>query len=473
MALPNVLQTAKSGMDAAKSAIATAGHNISNANTEGYSRQRVDVEAKDPYPTKGSKALIGQGVDTTRISRVNDHYIEKQIRNNNGELSFLEEKDVLLQQVEDVFNELDGEGFNRIITNFFNNFRKLANDPNSEALRQSVQESSKSMVNNFHRLRNEVNEVKRHIDSKIEGSVREVNSLGKEIKNLNLKIQKTRISGVEPNDLLDKRDLALKKLRSYVDISSFEKPEGSVVINLKNVGPFVVGPDVEKIEVFRSPKDNQGKPEGAFDLVTQNSGNTVITHQLEGGRLGALLEARDSTLDKVINRLDELAFGVSRSVNHVHRHGVTRDGVRGISFFKHINQKERAAEFIEVSSEVLGSTNNIATALQYDSPGDNRVALAISQIQSQKIMNNGHATLDDWFNATVSDVGVQRANVRNELEQQKGIVNQLNKIREQISGVSIDEETANLLQYQHAFDASAKVIQVADQMLDTVLNLME
>jgi flagellar hook-associated protein 1 FlgK len=120
---------------------------------------------------------------------------------------------------------------------------------------------------------------------------------------------------------------------------------------------------------------------------------------------------------------------------------------------------------------VKASVNNIATGLVPDAPGDNRVAIGISRLQNEKLVDHGNATLDEWYNSIVSDVGVANQRNRFALNQQKDIMTQLGKIRDQISGVSIDEETTNLLQFQHVFDASAKVIQVADELLKTVLSL--
>src|SRR5262249_50894647 len=154
-----------------------------------------------------------------RVERLNDEYLEKQIRNGTRDLSHYEEKDVVLQQVEDVFNEMGGEGLNRVMTRFFGEFRNLASDPDSEAVRQSVRESSKALVNTFHVLRNGAKDVQNHIDSRLEGYAKEVNMLADNIRDLNVRIKQTGAGGAEPNDLMDQRDLATKKLAALIDIS--------------------------------------------------------------------------------------------------------------------------------------------------------------------------------------------------------------------------------------------------------------
>jgi flagellar hook-associated protein 1 len=470
MGLPNIFNTGRSGMQANKAAMATTGHNISNANSEGYSRQRVTTTPDRPEPY-GSKGFIGKGTLVSRVDRMNDEYVEKQVRDAGRGVAHMEEKDLVLRQTEDIFNEMNGDGLNRLMSRLFNEFRKLANDPDNEAVRQSVREASQSVVNDFKRLRKEVDEVRRHIDSRLEGAVREVNSLAVQLKDINIKIKVQEAGGAPAADLQDKRDNMLRQLASYMDCAMHKDGDGNYAVDIRGVGPLVVGPNAEQFEVYRSPADGEGKSEGALDLKTSANARGIVTHQLKGGKMGALLDVRDNTLSTILNRLDEMAYNLSDSINQIHSQGFTRFGTQGTNFFKPLAQRERAAEFIDLSDEVKSSVNHIAAASIPDAPGDNRIAIAIAGLQSMKMMNEGRATADDFYNSIVSDVGVASAKNRNDLNQHKDIQTQLNKIRDNISGVSIDEETANLMQYQHAFDASAKIIAVADECMKTVLDL--
>jgi flagellar hook-associated protein 1 len=470
MALPNVMQTGRSGMVAAKAQMATTSHNISNANTEGYSRQRIEQKADNATPY-GSKNMLGQGVLINRTDRINDNYIEKQIRGANRDLSNMEEKDLALKQTEDVFNEMGGEGLNRLVSKFFNEFRKLGNEPDNEAVRQSVRESTKAMANDFRRLRGSVEEVRSHLDNRIEGFTAEANSLAEQVKDLNIKIKVQELSGAAANDLRDQRDLAMKRLSTYVDTSVHLDKDGAFNVDIKGVGPLVSGPNAQKFSVHRGPADGSGKPENSFSVGYTGSASGEITHALRGGKIGALLEVRDQTLSSILNRLDELASTITESVNAIHREGVTRYGTKGVDFFKPLQGSERASQYIDLSDAISNDVNQIAAGAIPDAPGDNRIAVAISQLQNMRVMENGNATLDSFYNGIVSDVGVVAGRNRNSLIQQKDVTMQLDKMREQISGVSMDEETANLLQFQRAFDASAKVIAVADECLQTVLNL--
>ncbi len=470
MALPNVMQTGRSGMVAAKAQMGTTSHNISNANTEGYSRQRTNQVADTAHP-HGSKSFIGTGVLVDRTERVNDQYLEKQIRNVGRELGHLEEKEVALKQAEDIFNEMGGDGLNRLVAKFFNDFRKLANDPDSEAVRVSVRESSQAMINDFKRLRSQVEELRYHLDARLEGQTRELNDSTEQLRDINNRIKILEAGGAPANDLLDQRDAIVRKLNSYLDISTHTDKDGAIQVDLKGVGPIVNGPNAEKFSVERTKADADGKGENSLTLNTTASASGNVTHRITGGKIGAILEVRDQVLNGVLNRLDDLAYSITDSVNQVHSEGFTRKGVKGVLFFEPTGGKERAAGNLKLSAAIQDDVNNIATAAAANSPSDNRVAVAISQIQNMRLMNDGQSTLDDFYNSIVGDVGVAASRSATAINQQKDVQSQLNKLREQVSGVSIDEETANLLQFQHAFDASAKVIQVADECLKTVLEL--
>ncbi|MGK5090164.1 flagellar hook-associated protein FlgK [Bdellovibrionota bacterium FG-2] len=471
MGVSGVLTTGRSGMAAAKTAIATAGHNIANANTEGYSRQKVGVANASPQGSILAKGAVGSGVEVTGIDRVNDEYLERQLRNGARDMAGMEEKDMGLRQLEDIFNEVNGEGLNRVISRFFNDFRKLANEPENEAVRESVREASLALVNDFHRIRGEVMDVRNHLDSRVEAYAGEASALAEDLKRLNHSINQRDLSKTPANDLRDQRDQLMKKLGSLMDVALHKDHRGDFFVDIKGVGPLVTGTESEKLMVVRSPADDQGKGEGAYSLQTTARAGGDITHQVKGGKIGALLEVRDKTLTTVLSKLDDLAFNLSQSVNEIHQQGFTRNGLQGVDFFTSPVSKDRAAEFFDLSEAVKSNVDHIATAAQPDAPGDNRIALAISGLQHLKVMHEGKSTLDDWFNSIVSDVGVISARNRSGLNQQRDINTQLGKMRERVSGVSVDEETANLMQFQHSFDASAKVIQVADEMLKTVLDL--
>ena len=474
MSVLNVLQSGKSGMTTAKAGIATAGHNISNANTEGYSRQRILSEANVSKQMSGATGgpFVGEGSKLSRIERINDQYLEKQLREGHRDLAYHEEKQVFLNQVEDVFNEMNGDGLNRMVSRYFNEFRKLSNDPTNEAIRQSVRESSQAMVNEFHRLRSEVEGIRGHIDTRIDGNMKELNGLGEQVADLNMRIQHATSGGNEPNDLLDRRDAILQKMNSFLDLTVHHEENGMATVDVRGVGPLVVGPNVEKYYVARAPaQTDQGSVDNSLQISRSEFSTQFVTENFKGGKIGALIEMRDQAVSTVLGRLDEMAYTIANSVNEIHSQGFTADGLTNVNFFAPVDGVTGAASRLSLSDDVKNSVNNIAVALAAQAPGDNRNAIAIANLQNLHLLNNGHTTVDDFYNSIVADIGVASSRNNEDAGQQKGILTQLSKVRDQVSGVSIDEETTNLMQFQHAFDASARVIKVADEMLETVLKL--
>ncbi len=474
MSVINVFQSGKSGMNTAKAGIATTGHNISNASTEGFSRQRAVSEANVGKQMSGNVGgmYVGEGSKLSRIERINDQYLEKQLREGQRDLSYHEEKQVYLNQIEENFNEMNGDGINRVVARFFNEFRKLSNDPTSEAIRQSLRESSQAMVNDFRRVRSETESVRAHIDTRLEGYMKELNSCAHDVAELNGKIKNAAIQGNEANDLLDRRDLILKKMGSYADLHMHQDESGMYNIEVRGVGPIVTGVNVMDFNFAKQAADpDNHSPENSLQISRSPFSTNYVTQNFHGGKIGALVETRDKSISMVLERLDQMAFAISNSVNELHQKGFTLDGETNVNFFKPLESVARASQMLSLSDELKMSTGNIALALQPDAPSDNRNALAISNLQGIHLMNNGHTTVDDFYNSIVSDVGVTSARNNEALGQQKGIMTQLSKVRDQVSGVSIDEETTNLMQFQHAFDASARVIKTADEMLDTILAL--
>ncbi len=470
MAISNISQIGQSGLKAAKAGIATAGHNIANASTEGYSRQRVITDPTLPGSSSFGHNFFGNGTEVSRVERVNDEFVEKQIRNSNRELSHFEEKSMALNQIEEVFNEMGGDGLNRLVSKFFNEFRQLSTGPENIGLKSAVREAGRSLTQEFHRLQKQIVEIRDHLDARIQTSVTEANALAKDVAELNDKIRLQELNNGPPNDLLDKRDSVIKKLSAYMELSAFKDNSGGVNLDIRGVGPLVAGSRSETIQAIRTLSDGQGKEDGMLDISSSGSAHGRITHQIQGGKLGALLEARDQVISSVLGRLDEMAFAVAQSVNGIHSQGYTQSGITDVDFFEPVELKG-ASGSIQLSDEILSDASKIVTAAEPDSPGDNRIALAISGLQAQKILGDDHSTIDEWYNSIVSDIGSQSSHTQFALSRERDIVTQLGRVRDQISGVSVDEETTRLLEFQHTFEASAKIIQLADEMFKTILSL--
>lgn len=461
-----------SGLQASKQALSTVGHNIANVNTEGYSRQRVEQTANPEMPiTKGN---AGSGVRLLGITRTNDEYLNRRIEQEAKNFGYAEEREVYLSQTEQIFNEANTEGLNRLTTNFFNEFRKLSVEPENNAIRAAVREASVRLVADIRRMDTEVKEVATNIDYRLAGYVTEFNALAKEVRDLNLLIDKSQLGDQPPSpDLLDKRDVAMKRMGALADISVGKDNKNRVTITLAGKVAVVAGGDVTELEVRRTPADPEsGKADAALSVYVKQPVAFDLTNFLKGGRLGALIDVRDSDIGNCQKQLNDVAMGLTKSVNEVHRQGFGADGVSGRNFFDEPTNFGRAAETIKLADPIMNSLGSIAAAKQANAPGDNRIAVAISNLSTIKgLVSDKDRTISDLYNTMVGELGTKTAAAQRSLNFQRDITAQLTGFRESISGVNLDEETTNLIRYQHAYSANAQVLKTADEVMNTIFTM--
>ncbi len=466
----SLMDIGKRSMMNSQTALQTVGHNISNKTTEGYSRQRVEIQSNPAVG--GGKKRVGTGARVVGVTRTNNPFLERQIGNERSTQGFLDGKSDSLNRVEQVYNEQLVDGLNSSVSDFFNSFRELANNPENLATRQLVVERSDVMASDFNRVRHQLRDIQSDLDQQVELAVTEINQYAKEIASLNEKIQTVELTGADANDERDRRDLLIKKLGELGNIKWAEGKDSQVAITLGNVAVLVAGREHRPIDFASTPRDGN-KLEGNYDVIyhgDNKSNPTTITNFIKGGKAGAIIEVRDQIVTGLIEDLDEMAYTIANEVNTLHRAGYDGNFQRGQNFFNSV-EKDQAAELLKMNTSVREDVTKIAVAGQPGSPGDNRVANLISDLQYKKTMRDGSATFDDFHNKTVASLGVITQSTHREQEAQTNIVNQLSNIRESISGVSIDEETTQMIKFQKAFDASARLIRAADEMMDTVINL--
>jgi flagellar hook-associated protein 1 FlgK len=461
-----MMDTGKRSMMNSQTALQTVGHNIANKSTEGYSRQRVEQQTSAPMGD--GRLRIGTGTRTTRVTRTNNPYLEKQIEKENSESSYLESQAAALGRVEQVYNEQMNKGLGHYLGEFFNSFRELANSPESTATRTLVRENAQSLVQDFNRINKDLSAVQEDLDMQIQVQVEEVNQITKEIADLNEKISQVEIQDIDPNDERDRRDLLLKKLHEKMDITWGEGDTGQINITGAKTAVLVSGFSPLKLKAHRTT--DRDRTEIFYE--NESSGQlTKITDRVKGGALGAALSVRDGLIIDLKNKADEIAFQFASEVNKAHRIGSDLKGNPGGNFFEIPVQKQGTSYNIKIAKDILRDSSRIVTGTTARGPADNTVANVISSLQTKSVMNNGTSTFDDFYNAQVGEIGVlaQRANKAN--DSQKNILSQLQHIRESISGVSLDEEATKMIEFQKSFDASARLIRTADEMFDTVLSL--
>jgi flagellar hook-associated protein 1 len=484
--LTDLLGIGKSGLFASKQSMATTSHNIANANTDGFSRQEVRQETG--ITIKEGDYALGTGTNIASIKRSHDTLVEKKLNKSISQHKFNEERSTQLGHVEEIFNEINSEGMNKLLNRFFNSFRELANQPENETIRGMVRENARIVIGDFHRIQDHIDHTRAGIHKQLDLVIKDVNSLTANIAKLNKEIAAIEVTGADANDLRDQRDRDLRSLAEYFPVTAYDDEKNQFVVSIEGVGSLVAGEVTQQLAVGPTVGEETSEDKGQFEVFFKSRPGNPISTGFKSGIIGGLVKTRNEEIKRAEHELDQLAHGLIHATNAIHRRGfanipvdpeLEKRGLASVSnatnlnFFKEPIDLKRAAEYIDLSDEIKEDVNNIAAALAPNSPGDNRVAIAISKLQHEKVLDGGTTSFEEHYQKTVGHLGLVSSKTRVETEQSGGILAQAKSIKERISGVSLDEEAANMVRYQNAYEASAKVIKAADEMFKTVLGIME
>jgi len=460
-----MMDTGKRSLMNSQTSLQTVSHNIANKSTEGFSRQRVELLTNVPI-TEGN-LQIGMGARAGVVTRVNNPWLEKQIQREGVSMGFADARADGMSRVEQVYNEQNNKGLNQYVTDFFNSFRELANNPESLASRTLVRESAAAMGKDFQRVVTQLRGVQEDVDGQIKTTVEEINQITKEIASLNEKVQMVEVNKVPANDERDRRDLLLKKLGEKIDISWAEGKDGLVTVTAGRTAILVSGTGSSDLKAATT--NTRDRVEVFFSGTAGAPAN--ITEQITGGRIGGALDVRDHVIEDLLTHVDNMAYTLATEVNKAHIEGFDKYGQSGVLFFEQPDGVKGAAETMSLNKTIFNDVSKIAAAAQGGAAGDNTVANLISALQSRQVMDGGTSTIDDYYNTQVGQVGAVAQRAMKAQESQKNVISQLTNIRESISGVSLDEETTKMIEFQKTYDASARLIKTADEMFDTILNL--
>lgn len=450
----------------------TTAHNIANVNTPGFSRQNAHIETN--MPIGDGNVVLGQGSSVRSVKRMHSEFVQSKMQDGLSHAQYFEDRYHFLEGLENIFNEISQGGFHLTINEFFNNFKDLANRPENDTVRSLVREGAKNVIKEIQNANKSLNENIKHIDRISEQTIKDVNSLMETISKQNVQIKILESMHGETGDLRDQRDLAVDELSKFMGLTTYKDENDNLVVNAKGVGTLISGGKYSELSVGYSEFLGVDSLEIIFN--GQN-----ISHKFSSGGLKAIDEIKKVEIKNLKEKIDEIAYHLVNSVNAIHKRGFSHlNGTEGnprtgIAFFKEPLEKFRASEYLDLSEEVKNDINNIVSALKPFSPGDNRVALAISKLKEVPMIKNpgqeGKRTLEEDFLQTIGALSLQTNKSKINYEQAQGVLAQTKNIKERISGVSLDEETAKMVQLQHAYDASAKMLKVADEMLNAILEL--
>lgn len=486
--MSNVLGIGQTGLAAAKKQMATTAHNISNVNTEGYTRQRADLQANRPIGS--GNVVLGTGVDVSSVKRIHDELVDKKLVAATSEHSFHEERSFHLGQIEEIFNEANGEGLNKVLNNFFNAFRELSTSPDNESLKSVLRDKAQMVTQDFRRISSRLEDIEGNLEGRLRLYVGDINSLLENVANLNVKVAELEVAGGEAGDLRDQRDVAIKNLSEYFELETFVNERNQYVVNVAGAGPIVAGGTTQKLEATIGRKDDStGKSDNQLYVYFANKTAYNLADKFKKGKMQGIVETHQKEIKSTRDSIDDIAYNLIMATNTLHRKGYINTvlpldengqlntgnfkAITGIDFFQEPSEKTGAASTIDLSSLVKEDPIYIAAAAAPNSPGDNRVALSISKLQHERMFNNNTSSFEDEYLKNVGGLGLASAKSKINTDQSEGIIAQIKTLRDRVSGVSLDEEATNMMQYQQAYQASAKVIKASDDMFNSLLTLIK
>jgi flagellar hook-associated protein 1 FlgK len=436
-----------------QSAMNAVGHNVANASTPGYHRQRVELRATAPLID--AFGALGTGVRAAGVQRVENRFLEYAVQREIPTMGRYEARADALAQTELMFGEPSENGLTKSLDEFFGAWDDLASTPEDAGARESVVRIGASLADSIRSTRERLWDQRTAVNTEIQGTVDDANRVARELHRLNRSILQTGASGEIAPDLEDRRDQLVESLADLVGGIAEVDHNGTATV-------WVSGRVIVQAETIQ---------EITFDLSESEypmTGDRAIPADRLEGRLGGLIQVRDDDLEGAIGRLDEFAARLVRDVNGLHQRGVDSNGKPGGAFFEidalGNDGVSRAAAGIRVSQALLDDSRRLAAGTT-GKPGDNAIALDVAALR-----NDPHGFVG-MLEAMIVDVG-GRAREAQDLRLGQGIVlDSFRAQRESVSGVSLDEEAADLMRFQRAFQAGAQILATADEMTQTILSL--
>ena len=544
--MANIFTIGQSALAAAQAGVSTAGQNIANASTPGYSRQIVVQTATAPQPM--GSGYIGQGTQVTEIQRIYNGYLGSQVVSAQTNKSQLDAQYAQIQQIDNMLAD-PTTGLSPAIQSYFNSLQDLSTFPADAPARQSVLSSAGALVASFQNVQGRMEDIQQGINQQVTASVQTINQTAKQLVSVNQAIDRAQsISNGQPaNDLLDQRDHLILNLSKQIKVTvSQQGSQYSVFIG--NGQPLVTGSTSHALVAQPSTTDPT-RLEVAYDTSSKKS--ILSTDNLAGGVLGGLIEFRSQILDPTQNSFGRVALALASNINNQQKQGVTLNQTPGGNFFTlppmsaaassqntgsgvisaslsdasklttsdykfqniaGVYQLTRVSDSTVIKSSAtlqdvldasqsegfsiamvgaanpsdgflirptagvagtlslaITNSNDIAAASQQNAAGDNTNLLKMIALQTSKTINGGQDSYQTAYAKLVSQVGSKTHELDVTSASAGTIQAQAVTALQNVSGVNLDEEGANLIRYQQAYQAAGKVLQIAKQMFDSLL----
>lgn len=460
--LLNALNSGKTSLLANQKSIEIVGNNIANVNTEGYSRQRAELTQ---IPAVNfNDFFIGQGVTVSDVSRDYSEFISRQLQDKTIEYGEETGRSNSLTELERIFN-VSEDNLASKINDFFDAWQQLTANPSGQVERDVVMQRGQLLGDAFRGISDDLDTVVQNMNTEIVAGVEQLNEQIAEVARLNERINLVEISGQTANSARDSRDQLIKNLSESLGVKTYTDNRGMLSVILPGGMPLVQGNIASTITTVTTGTD--------VNLQLQVAGSSLdIGVDDMGGKFKGMFDMRDGFIAGMRADLDTLAIDLTDAVNVEHAAGYGSDGVTGHLFFNDITALPPGQiPARNVGLAITNATQVAAAGLASAAPGDNENALRIAQLEVTHKVGGSNDTFDNFFSQMVATVGIEAARNDLALSGSKDATTQLQNLRDGYSGVSLEEEMIDLIQYQRGFESSAKFLSTVDEMMASLLQL--
>ncbi len=456
--LSSLLNTARDALGAQAYGVTVTGQNITNVNTDGYTRREALLE------TRALGAESYGGVHVAGLRQIQDAYLDRAQLISLGQKSSADYRDRALAGVESLFNDGAGTGLGNQLDALFKSFGSLATRPDDLTARSAVLGAAELFSSSVRNIADELASTREKLLSNAKQIVEQVNTRAREVSELNRQIHNAEIQGKDAADLKDQRSQVLLDLGQLIDVRTTIDGGGNVLVHSAGVA-LVEGGNARTLSV---ELDGDGQI-ALFAGNAEGTAKSEVTRFLTGGALAGVKEARDVDVFEVAKRLDEFVFEVGNAINAQHGAGVGLDGLGGRNVFDVPGASEGAARVFRLSEDVAGDPQALAAAAPGTLPGGADNAVALAGLGDLELGITGRTTFDN-YGALVGDVASRKAAAARNAEMRDALHAQTEAMRESLSGVSLDEEMVTLSKYQRAYEAAAKVLSTVDELLGELIS---
>jgi flagellar hook-associated protein 1 FlgK len=451
-----LLNRATRALDAQRFGLDVAGQNVANVNTPGYVRRAL-ILADVPPPDLQSS---GGGVDAVAVVASRAPLVEARLRFEQPAASREQAKAESLAVVEAGLGQ-PGESIDAELAKFYNTYGALAQNPTSSPSRQQVILAGQSLARAFSDMSARFDEAQRTADADVRATVTQINTLAAQLADINRQISETESANTQ--GLVDQQTAVVQEIGKLVDVGYIAHADGTVDLSVGNGRALVIGQ-------YGYPLQLAASPFTGFATITATGGSpTDVTDEISGGRVGGLIQVRDTLLPSYRSQLDQLAYSMANDVNALTTTGYDLNGNAGLAFFTPPAAVSGAARLLIVNPAVAAN-NALIVASATTTSGNNDIARAVQALQDNPMTGSTARPVDGW-GSLVYSVATDAAGAQQSQKAHEQVTVQLQNLRDQISGVSLDEEAAMLMKFQRAYEANARFFQIASATLDTLLSL--